>query len=145
VREREGSGNAWNIGEIAKTLSVEPERVHDVVIGEGTRLPVGATSIEIFPDVGLARLVTRSARIELYRLGAPTADENGVIFENHRPGEAVRASVTPQGIVNLTIGPSREAATQLVMAEDQDAADPRSEQLQRPRCRSGPRLRTEPV
>jgi hypothetical protein len=110
MTEREGQ--PWDIGAFAKTLGVKPQPVDDIAVGLGSRLSVATTTIEVFPDAGVTRLFSRSARVELFRLDPPTADEHGIIFQSSHSGEDARVLVTPDGTVNLTIGPARAPAAE---------------------------------
>src|SRR3712207_3558650 len=80
-------------------------RSTDVAHGAGHTLDVGErqTVLEVYPDAAVARVTTRNARIELFRVPGYTvdADEGRVVFEHGQEGSGSRLVVRETGDVHL--------------------------------------------
>ncbi|MGA5823422.1 single-stranded DNA-binding protein [Kitasatospora sp. NPDC094028] len=91
---------------IAKTLGAESLPVADPAFGKGWHFQVNdeetPLSLETFPDAGVTRIATKTARVELFDASTPVVEEEGIVYLRSRSAHD-RTSVTlhPNGIVTL--------------------------------------------
>src|SRR3954449_2592993 len=85
--------------EAGKALGAEPRRVHDVAHGDGDALDVGDTTLEVYPEAGVARVTTADARIELFRVPTFSITGERVLFEQGDQDNRSRLQVRADGKV----------------------------------------------
>jgi hypothetical protein len=83
----------------SEALGTEPRNTHDVAHGDGQALEIGDTSVEVYPDAGVARITTADARIELFRVPTYNVSPQRVVFQQGEPGARTSLLVRDDGRV----------------------------------------------
>jgi hypothetical protein len=82
-----------------EALGAEPHTTRDVAHGDGEALNVGETTLEIYPDAGVARVTTKDARIELFRVPNYSITRQRIVFEKGDPDDRTRLQLRADGKV----------------------------------------------
>jgi hypothetical protein len=122
MKERDLNGSApqnnslgeWDTEVLSQALHSQPRDQRDVAFGDGTALDVGKeqqTTLEIYPNSAVARVLMRHCRLELYRQAAPAIQPNGILFEQHSEDQSLTLSLTPDGAVRMAVSSSTHDAS----------------------------------
>src|SRR3712207_1932227 len=87
--------------EVGRVLGTEPHTTRDVAHGDGQALDVNDTTLEVYPEAGVARVTTPDARIELFRVPSYTITGERVVFEQGDPDDRSRLLVRGDGKVSF--------------------------------------------
>jgi hypothetical protein len=82
-----------------QALGTQPHASRDVAHGDGDALTVGETTLEVYPDAGVARVTTPDARIELFRVPNYAISGERVVFEEGTEDDRTRLQVRADGKV----------------------------------------------
>jgi hypothetical protein len=58
----------FDAAKASEALGAEPHATRDVAHGDGQAMSIGDTTLEVYPDTGVARVTTPDARYELFRV-----------------------------------------------------------------------------
>src|SRR3954452_19899230 len=84
-----------------EALGTRPHLTRDVAHGDGEKLEVGDTTLEVYRDAGVARVTTLDARIELFRVPSYSVSAERVLFEQGTDGDQTRLLVGRDGKVSF--------------------------------------------
>src|SRR5687767_6379650 len=93
--------NEFDAAVAGKALGAEPRTMRDVAHGDGEALDVGDAVLEVYRDAGVARVTTRDARIELFRVPSYTISGERVVFEQSENDDRSRLLVRNDGRVSF--------------------------------------------
>src|SRR4051812_30564764 len=82
-----------------EALGARPHLTRDVAHGDGEELEVGDAVLEVYRDAGVARVTTRDARIELFRVPSYSISGERVVFEQGDENDRTRLQVRADGKV----------------------------------------------
>jgi hypothetical protein len=91
----------FDVNQVADALGAQPRSTRDVAHGDGQALDVGETTLEVYRDAGVARVTTRDARIELFRVPEYTVNGERVVFEQGTEDDRTRLQVRADGRVSF--------------------------------------------
>ncbi|MFH0521838.1 single-stranded DNA-binding protein [Streptomyces sp. M41] len=91
---------------VAKALGTKAQEVTDPAYGEGQHFQVRSDkaflSLDTFPEVGVSRITTKSARIELFGGSLPQVEDEGVVFlQKNQDHEHSTVALHPDGALTL--------------------------------------------
>ncbi|MFD7264005.1 single-stranded DNA-binding protein [Streptomyces sp. NPDC059874] len=91
---------------VAKALRTTAQEVTDPAYGEGQHFQVQSDkaflSLDTFPEAGVSRITTKSARIELFGASLPHVEDEGIVFlQKDEEHEHSTVAVHPDGALTL--------------------------------------------
>ncbi|MFE2245309.1 single-stranded DNA-binding protein [Streptomyces lavendulae] len=91
---------------VAKALGTTAQEVTDPAYGEGQHFQVRSDkaflSLDTFPEAGVSRITTKSARIELFGGSLPHVEDEGIVFlQKDEEHEHSTVAVHPDGALTL--------------------------------------------
>ena len=105
MTERYSPMAEFNGEALSATLGAEARTLRDVAHGDGQALAVagGKVVLEVYPTVGVARVTTRDARVEVYRVPGYSinAAVRRVVFEQGTDDKRTRLLVHGDGKVSF--------------------------------------------
>src|SRR3954451_3648989 len=84
-----------------EALGSKPRTTRDVAHGDGDALDVGDAVLEVYRAAGVARVTTRDARIELFRVPSYSVNGQRVVFEQGEQENRSRLLVRNDGKVSF--------------------------------------------
>jgi hypothetical protein len=99
--ERHLTFHGFDTQAAGQALGAEPHPVRDVAYGDGQALTVGETELEVYRDAGVARVTTRDARIELFRVPEYSVSGERVVFEQGSEDDRTRLQVRADSKVSF--------------------------------------------
>src|SRR5215210_4687482 len=84
-----------------EALGARPHLTRDVAHGDGEELEVGDAVLEVYRDAGVARVTTRDARIELFRVPSYSIAGERVVFEQGPEDNRTRLQLRADGKVSF--------------------------------------------
>ncbi|MFD5008536.1 single-stranded DNA-binding protein [Streptomyces chartreusis] len=91
---------------VAKALGTKAQEVTDPAYGEGQHFQVRSEkaflSLDTFPEAGVSRITTKSARIELFGGSLPQVEDEGIVFlQKDQEHEHSTVALHPDGALTL--------------------------------------------
>ncbi|MGW8600790.1 single-stranded DNA-binding protein [Streptomyces sp. NPDC055893] len=91
---------------VAKALGTKAQEVTDPAYGEGQHFQVSSAkvflSLDTFPEAGVSRITTKSARIELFGGSLPKVEDEGIVFlQKDQEHEHSTVALHPDGALTL--------------------------------------------
>ncbi|WP_405789496.1 single-stranded DNA-binding protein [Streptomyces sp. NBC_01367] len=91
---------------VAKALGTKAQEVTDPAYGEGQHFQVRSDkaflSLDAFPEAGVSRITTKSARIELFGGSLPHVEDEGIVFmQKDEEHEHSTVALHPDGALTL--------------------------------------------
>src|SRR4051794_6670862 len=93
--------NEFDAQAAGEALGSQPRTTRDVAHGDGEALDVGDTTLEVYRDVGVARVTTPDARVELFRVPRYAITSERVVFEQGEDDDRSRLLVRGDGKVSF--------------------------------------------
>ncbi|MFD3472883.1 single-stranded DNA-binding protein [Streptomyces sp. NPDC058682] len=106
MSERDKKQYRFDEQAVAKALGTKAQEVTDPAYGDGQHFQVRSDkaflSLDAFPEAGVSRITTKSARIELFGGSLPHVEDEGIVFMQKDEGhEHSTVALHPDGALTL--------------------------------------------